>query len=124
MTIAEAAEYLKKEPQEFFAKLLECTDKELERKLDICREQKQMAFKLEKKDSFELLHVKEDLIIKARITKSLNEIYEKPRKRPKKKKNTKKEEIFNEELDNSESIEEEETEPEEKDKTEQLFFDF
>ena len=121
MTIAEAAEYLKKEPQEFFAKLLECTDKELERKLDICREQKQMAFKLEKKDSFELLHVKEDLIIKARITKSQNDIYERPRKKPKKKKNTKKEEIFNEELDNNEVTQEE---PEEKDKTEQLFFNF
>lgn len=123
MTIAEAAEYLKKEPQEFFAKLLGFTDKELERKLDIVREQKQMAFQQEKKDSFELLTVKEDLIIKARLTKSENEIYERPRKKQRKQQNKKREVIFNETLDNDESSKEE-TEVEQKDETEQLFFDF
>lgn len=123
MTIAEAAEFLKKEPQEFFAKLLALTDKELERKLDIIREQKQMAFKQQKKDSFELLTVKEDLIIRARLAKSENDTYLRPRKKPRNQQIKKKETIFEEKLVNDKPPIEDEV-VEKKDETEQLFFDF
>ena len=73
MTIEEATKYLKENPQEFINKLMQFPDSVLERKLDVVREQKKMAFDQQKKDSFELLSIKEDLIIKVRLIKSEND---------------------------------------------------
>ena len=83
--LREAAQQLKKNPQKYIDKLMQFSDKVLERKLDIVREQKQMAYDQQKKESFELLAIKEDLIIKIRLIKSENET-EKHERKPKKKK--------------------------------------
>lgn len=83
--LLDIAKKLKENPQEYIDHLMQFPDNVLEKKLDIVREQKQMAYDQDKKDSFELLSIKEDLIIKVRLMKSENET-EKPERKPRQKK--------------------------------------
>lgn len=83
--LLEIAKRLKENPQEYIDHLMQFPDKVLEKKLDLVREQKQMAYDQNKKDSFELLSVKEDLIIKVRLIKFENET-EKPKRKSRQKK--------------------------------------
>ena len=82
--LLEIAKKLKENPQEYIDHLMQFPDNVLEKKLDIVREQKQMAYDQKKNDSFELLSIKEDLIIKVRLIKSENET-EKPERKPRQK---------------------------------------
>ena len=123
MTISEAAKYLKENPLEYINKLMQFPDKVLERKLDIVREQKKMAYELQKKDSFDLLYIKEELIIQARLMKSENETDTKPQRKPIKKKIIKFEEDITKALDTEES-QNTEIDVKQNDKPEQLIFDF
>ncbi len=49
--------------------LIQYPDHILEKKLDIIRQQKQMALDQNKKESYELLSIKEDLIVHVRLLK-------------------------------------------------------
>ncbi len=126
--LAKAARQLKESPQEYIAHLMQFPDKALERKLDIVREQKQMAFEQKKRESFELLTVKEELIIKVRLIKSENEPNERPERKPRQKKlSDKRAKEFQKGLENTDNsfLEEySEDDNKQKDEPEQLFFDF
>ncbi|GIV29600.1 MAG: hypothetical protein KatS3mg028_0666 [Bacteroidia bacterium] len=82
--LKQAAEELKKNPQEYINMLMQYSDRVLERKLDIIRQQKQMALDQNKKGSYELLSIKEDLIVHVRLIKHEQEMEEKPKKKNKK----------------------------------------
>ena len=123
--LAEAARQLKENPQEYIDRLMKCTPKELERKLDITREQKKMAFDEKKHESFVLLHIKEELIMDVIMIKADNETYDKPKKKTIKKRNKKVEEIFNKPKDNKElESQDNEIHNNNKNKSEQLLLDF
>lgn len=116
--------YIKEHPQDFIDVLMQHTYERLGQKLDITREQKQMAFDQKNDLSFKYLHELENLIMEVRMIKAEEE-EEKWGKQIIKKRNKKIKEIFNKPIDNEElESQGNDTENNDKYKPEQLLFDF
>jgi hypothetical protein len=62
-------EQLKNDPSEYVNYLMQFNDKKLEKMLVLTKQQKQMAFDQKNHLSFELLSLKEDIIIQVRLLK-------------------------------------------------------
>ena len=121
----ERLNYIREHPQDFIDALMKHSYERLGQKLDIVREQKQMAFNQKNDLSFKYLTALEDLIGDVRIMKEDEVNWEKPKKKAINKRSKIVEEIFNVPDENEES-ESQDNNVEEKTtfEAEQLTFDF
>ncbi|MBI4648106.1 MAG: hypothetical protein HY738_16350 [Bacteroidia bacterium] len=120
--------YIKEKPQDFINYWMKYSYARLGQKLDMIREQKQMAFDQKNDLSFKYLYELENLIMELRIRKSDDENWEAPEKKTRKKKNkkqqTKKIQFHKESIENVISEEATEENFQQKNEPEQLSFKF
>ena len=129
MTLEETIRDYRKDPKPYLEMMLKYSYARLGVMLDVVRQQKKLAYDQQKKDSFEWLNIREQLIMQARVIKGEEEKQEPPRKRSAKQKiKTVEEETTSlepeTEISNESPIEESIIHSERKDEQEQLLLDF